>query len=363
MEQLARKILVTVLFIVTISDLVHAQPDWMNSTSREKKYNDGYITGFGQCSKSKDNAREEAEKEAIVNVSKNISISVNSNIYGEYYGQDNSDDMGFDEQSDSWFFQETSIKTSTKDIPWLKVSLYEDEKFCYAFAYIKRDKFAKLCSKKIDDELKIVKTGLRMTTKSLMHGKQDDASSQKERTGSHLDEIKKYQEFALKISDKADIRRDKVSAARKKLENVDRTAKRRVENIWNTRALVGSIFVPGLGLYLKHRPGHATCTLLGEIVFIGGGVASYYCSKQQLAMMQDPNVSFAGFQRAKKNYKICRVANITAISMAAALYVGDLFNTWYRDDHNDNHRTVEVYPSFIPTDEATAAGVGLTFNF
>lgn len=132
----------------------------------------------------------------------------------------------------------------------------------------------------------------------------------------------------------------------------------------NAISLVESIFIPGLGQMTKHRGGHGTGVLLGELVFVGGGVTSYYFAKQELDKMKDPNVTFADFQAAKKNYKLFRIANIAAFSAAAALYVGNLFQAYFiKPKYKDNKRLLSFYPSIIPTEDDVAAGVGLTFNF
>ena len=132
----------------------------------------------------------------------------------------------------------------------------------------------------------------------------------------------------------------------------------------NAISLVESMFIPGLGQMTKHRGGHGTGVLLGELVFVGGGVTSWYFAKQELEKMKDPNVTFADFQTAKKNYNICRIANIAAFSAAAALYVGNLFQAYFiKPKYKDNKRLLSFYPSIIPTEDDMAAGVGLTYNF
>lgn len=132
----------------------------------------------------------------------------------------------------------------------------------------------------------------------------------------------------------------------------------------NAVSLVESMFIPGLGQMTKNRGGHGTGVLLGELVFVGGGVTSWYFAKQELDRMNDPNISLDDFKKAKKNYKTFRIANIAAYSAAAALYVGNLFQAYFiKPKYKGNKRMLSFYPSIIPTEEDMAAGVGLTYNF
>lgn len=136
------------------------------------------------------------------------------------------------------------------------------------------------------------------------------------------------------------------------------------KNYSNAISLVESMFIPGLGQMTKHRGGHGFFVLFGELVFVGGGVASWYFSNRELEIMNDPNVSLNDFKNAKKLYGYHRIGNIVCYSAAAALYVGNLFQAYFiKPKYKKNTRSLSFYPSLIPTEDEMAAGVGLTYNF
>ena len=76
--------------------------------------------------------------------------------------------------------------------------------------------------------------------------------------------------------------------------------------------------------------------------------------------MQDPNITFADYQTAKKNYKICRISHLAAFSAAAALYVGNVFSAGFIKPKSGK---LCFYPVIISTDNDMASGIGLTYSF
>lgn len=130
----------------------------------------------------------------------------------------------------------------------------------------------------------------------------------------------------------------------------------------NVSAMVASVFIPGAGQMVKGHYGSGVFTLLGEMVFVGGAVTSYYLAKNELAVMRDYDVSLNRFNTAKKNYDIYRTVNIACISAAGVLYVYSLIRTGtMKQKFND--RKLTFSPEFIPTENGMASGVNLTLKF
>ncbi len=130
----------------------------------------------------------------------------------------------------------------------------------------------------------------------------------------------------------------------------------------NVSAIVASIFMPGAGQMVKRHYGSGVLTLLGEVVFVGGAVGSYFYAQNQLSIMRNYDVSLTDFNAAKKNYGICRIANIACLSAAGALYVYSLIRTGtmkykFKNDH------LSFAPVLIPTEQGLASGACLTFKF
>ncbi len=132
----------------------------------------------------------------------------------------------------------------------------------------------------------------------------------------------------------------------------------------NGAALLKSVFIPGLGQMGKRRVGSGLFTLMGELVFVGGGIGSYYMANKQLSIMRNYQTTFTSFQNAKANYDLWRTANIACFSAAAALYAWNLYRAFTitpKYKRSDSHLT--YYPALIPTEYAMTTGVGITLNF
>lgn len=130
----------------------------------------------------------------------------------------------------------------------------------------------------------------------------------------------------------------------------------------NVSAIVASVFVPGAGQMVKRHYGSGVLTLLGEVVFVGGAVGSYFYAQNQLDIIKDYNVTIEDFNNAKKTYNICRITNIACLSAAGALYVYNLIRTGtmkykLKNDH------LSVTPVVMPAGNGVASGVNLTFKF
>lgn len=130
----------------------------------------------------------------------------------------------------------------------------------------------------------------------------------------------------------------------------------------NGTALLKSVFIPGWGQMSKRHYASGAFTLLGEIVFVGGAVGTYYMAQQELTTLRDHDVSFGGFKAAKRNYDAWRYANIACITAAGILYVYNLIRA-YTMTPKYKTRSLSFAPSFIPTENGLASGFNLTFNF
>ena len=130
----------------------------------------------------------------------------------------------------------------------------------------------------------------------------------------------------------------------------------------NVSAMVASVFVPGVGQMVKRHYGSGVLTLLGEVVFVGGAVSSYFIAQNQLSIMNDYNVSIGDFNSAKKNYGICRITNLACLSAAGALYVYSLIRTGTMQYKMKNDH-LSFIPALIPTEQGLASGVYLTVKF
>lgn len=130
----------------------------------------------------------------------------------------------------------------------------------------------------------------------------------------------------------------------------------------NITATVASAFVPGAGQMIKGHYGSGIATLSGEVLLIGGAVASYYVAQNQMGIMNSFDVSSSSYNTAYKNYKACRTTYITCLSTAGALYVYSLIRTFTMKQKYHN-RNLSLSPAFIPIENNMSAGGALTLKF
>lgn len=142
----------------------------------------------------------------------------------------------------------------------------------------------------------------------------------------------------------------------------DFTACRDTRGYSDGGALLKSVFIPGWGQMSKRHYGSGIFTLLGEVVFIGGAVGTYYMAQQELATMQDHDVTLEAYNGAKSNYDKWRMGNIACISAAGVLYVYNLIRA-YTMTPKYKERSLSFAPAIIPTNEGLASGLNLTINF
>ena len=101
---------------------------------------------------------------------------------------------------------------------------------------------------------------------------------------------------------------------------------------------------------------------MGEVVLLGGAAGSYYLAQDQLAVMQDYNVTLDDYNAAKNNYDTYRYANIACLSAAGALYVYNLVRAYTMTPKYKN-RNLTFTPALLPMEQGMASGVSLTLKF
>ena len=132
----------------------------------------------------------------------------------------------------------------------------------------------------------------------------------------------------------------------------------------NGAALLKSVFIPGLGQMGKRRVGSGLFTLMGELVFVGGGVGAYYMANHELEVIRDYQTTLDYYQQAKKNYTLWRNVHIASLSAAAVLYAWNLYRAYsISPKYKKNDKSLTYYPTIIPTEYTLSAGVGFTLTF
>lgn len=368
--------------ILLCSNAVFAQtyPEWVN------KYlnNPEYFNGVGSCYlkdfESQDGAIECAKVDAIREISRNIYLSYESHGYKstsrekKITGSNGSKETKEEIEIKSHLQESVSTFLTIHDI---SLETFEETDKVYALAYVNKKQLANKYVNRIKDDLiGPVEAGLKMMESCLTMGDFKGGFKQGERVESHLKEIKLYQIIARICDDEANIMSEDVSKAYIRLEKYLSEADRmrikaaiKQQSRINGCAAVASIFVPGAGQWYKGNKfkdngliGDGVGFFLGEAALAGGGLTSYFLSKKQLALMRDPNVSYVDFQKAKKNYKACRITTIVAYSAAAALHIGNIFHAGFKSP-KEGDGCVQLYPTVISTDTEVVGGVGLTYNF
>ena len=129
----------------------------------------------------------------------------------------------------------------------------------------------------------------------------------------------------------------------------------------NWRALLKSVFVPGLGQMGKGYVGEGVVTLVGEVLLVGGAVGTYYLAQDRLNTMRDPQVSYRAFSSAQGDYNTLRTSNYILWGTAAGLY---LFNIIRAVSMNKRHTDgLALAPAAMPAGAGLTPAVALTFKF
>lgn len=134
----------------------------------------------------------------------------------------------------------------------------------------------------------------------------------------------------------------------------------------NTRAIIASTFIPGLGQLIKGQAGAGTAFLVGELVLFGGGTACHFLGQEQKKILENPNTSYEAYSAAKKTKQAYDIAMYTAFGVGAAVHVVNMVNAWLiKDKHLQGNTTFA--PAIIPINEYSqptyAMGAGVQIKF
>ena len=134
----------------------------------------------------------------------------------------------------------------------------------------------------------------------------------------------------------------------------------------NTRAIVASTFIPGLGQMIKGQGGAGAAFLVSELALFGGGTACYFLGQKSLKQMQAYGVSYDDYLAAQKNKQVCDIAMYTCFGLGAAVHITNMVHAWLCPDKH-LQSTVSFAPTLIPTNEYSspsyAMGVGVQYKF
>lgn len=134
----------------------------------------------------------------------------------------------------------------------------------------------------------------------------------------------------------------------------------------DTRAIVASTFIPGLGQMLKGQGGSGAAFLLSEVVLFGGGTACYFMGQEQIKTMKAVGTTYEQYTNAKKMKNVYDIAMYTAFGVGAVVHIGNMVHAWVvKDKHLPQN--ISFAPAIIPTNEllepSYAYGLGVQIKF
>ena len=134
----------------------------------------------------------------------------------------------------------------------------------------------------------------------------------------------------------------------------------------NTRAIVASAFIPGLGQMLKGQGGSGAAFLISEVALFGGGTACYFLGQDQAKIMKSVGTTYEQYTAAKNMKNVYDIAMYTAFGVGAVVHIGNMVHAWVvKDKHLAQNITFA--PAIIPTNEYTtpsyAYGAGVQIKF
>lgn len=159
--------------------------------------------------------------------------------------------------------------------------------------------------------------------------------------------------------------RRKTKAFRDSIENANQRKAMERQRHSNTRAIVASTFIPGLGQMLKGQGGSGAAFLLSEVVLFGGGTACYFMGQEQVKTMKNSK-NFEQFKQAENMKKTLDIAMYTAFGVGAVVHIGNMVHAWVVKDKK-LAQNITFAPAIIPTNEYTtpsyAYGAGVQIKF
>lgn len=134
----------------------------------------------------------------------------------------------------------------------------------------------------------------------------------------------------------------------------------------NTRAIVASTFIPGLGQMIKGQGGAGAAFLVSELALFGGGTTCYFLGKENLKKSQAYGVSYDDYLAAQKNKQVCDIAMYTCFGIGAAVHITNMVHAWLCPDKH-LQSALSFAPTLIPMNEYSspsyATGVGVQYKF
>lgn len=130
----------------------------------------------------------------------------------------------------------------------------------------------------------------------------------------------------------------------------------------NGIALLKSALLPGLGQMGKRHVGTGLLIMSGELVLVGGSVASYFVAQSDLYEMRNGNMSTEIIMSNKSEYDRYRIINLSCLSAAGLLYVYNLISAYTLTPKYKNN-DFSFAPLIVPTEDGFASGLSLTINF
>lgn len=134
----------------------------------------------------------------------------------------------------------------------------------------------------------------------------------------------------------------------------------------NTRAIVASTFIPGVGQMLKGQGGAGAAFLLSEVALFGGGTVCYFLGQNQAKIMKSTGTTYEQYVTAKNQKNILDIAMYACFGVGAAVHIGNMINAWYAKDLHMSSNWAFV-PAVIPTNEFSnpsyAYGAGVQIKF
>ncbi|MCR4811307.1 MAG: hypothetical protein K5867_01770 [Bacteroidales bacterium] len=368
-----KAILALLMLVLSSADYALAQQcyeDWRNEMLSKYPHED-YITGFGECETSEKYWSEKAYDRATVSAAQNISVKAD-----RYTKSESRSDQIITTDSEHEYIHRTDSSFISVSSSAELVFMQKHTKICngtyHVFVYIKRKDYVNWLQKEIEILLKQINKGIDNATKYYENCNKEKADKTKAELYKKLfPKLRKLKDCLSRTAtdSRTNYYTKEINDAGTRCDMAEDNAQKHIKSRINGCAAVASIFVPGAGQWYKGNKfkdngliGDGVGFFLGEAVLAGGGLTSYFLSKKQLALMRDPNVSYVDFQKAKKNYKACRITTIVAYSAAAALHIGNIFHAGFKSP-KEGYRCVELYPTVISTDTEVVGGVGLTYNF
>ena len=134
----------------------------------------------------------------------------------------------------------------------------------------------------------------------------------------------------------------------------------------NTRAIVASSFIPGMGQMLKGQGGAGAAFLVSEIVLFGGGTACYFFGQEQARIMKSTGISYEQYTLAKNKKNVYEIAMYTAFGIGTVVHIANMVHAGVVKDKKLSQK-ITFATAIIPTNEYShptyAMGAALQVKF